>query len=159
MHLSASWHLLFSPLLTDAGPRRSSRAGLHRLPLTVVTPSQATNLGLKSRIISKLDFGGVGRIRTYVLINVAASATCIQPPHKPLVLGTPRGRYSSRAPDTDIQYGCLRSMPLAHDDIRFVSDCSTPAFHRRRLIIASPRVWRFLRVRMASIHGFKPPSG
>lgn len=62
-------------------------------------------------------------------------------PIKPLVLGTPRGRYSSRAPDTDIQYGCLRSMPLANDDIRFISDCSTPAFHRWRLIIASPRVF------------------
>ena len=49
-------------------------------------------------------------------------------PIKPLVLGTPRGRHSSRAPDTDIQYGCLRSMPLANDDIRFVSDCSTPAY-------------------------------
>ena len=61
-----------------------------------------------------------------------------------------------------------RSMPLANDDIRFVSDCSTPAFPTRvsqpeitwrRRIIASPRVWRFLRVRMASIHGFKPPGG
>lgn len=46
-----------------------------------------------------------------------------------------------------------------------ISDCSTPTFAicisrlpPRRLIIASPRVWRFLRVRMASIHGFKPPS-
>lgn len=28
----------------------------------------------------------------------------------------------------------------------------------RHLITASPRVWRFLKVRMASIHGFKPPS-
>ena len=57
-------------------------------------------------------------------------------------------------------------MPLAHDDIRFVSDCSTPAFTicisrlpSRRLIIASPRVWCFLRVHMAAIHGFKPPGG
>ena len=47
-------------------------------------------------------------------------------------------------------------MPLANDDIQFVSDCSTPVY--AALIIASPRVWRFLRVRMASIHGFKPPS-
>ena len=28
----------------------------------------------------------------------------------------------------------------------------------RHLITASPRVWCFLRVHMASIHGFKPPS-
>lgn len=48
--------------------------------------------------------------------------------------------------------------PLIYSHKVSVSDCSTPAFHRRRLIIASPRVWRFLRVRMASIHGFKPPS-
>ena len=53
----------------------------------------------------------------------------------------------------------FRSMSLANDGIQFVSVRSTPHFHRRRLIIASPRVWRFLGVRMASIHGFKPPSG
>ena len=46
-----------------------------------------------------------------------------------------------------------------------VSDRSTPAFTicisrlpSRPLIIASPRVWCFLRAHMASIHGFKPPS-
>ena len=82
--------------------------------------------------------GGVGRIRTYVLINVAASATCIQP-HKIV------GVYIRYPTPLLTLFGFMRaksrSMPLAHDDIRFVSDCSTPAFHRRRPIIASPRVF------------------
>ena len=53
-------------------------------------------------------------------VHVAALPIAYNPIN-PLVFGTPRERHSSRAPDTDIQYGCLRSMPLADDDIRFVS--------------------------------------
>lgn len=69
--------------------------------------------------------------------------------HKPLVLGTPRGRYSSRAPDTDSSIradsAVCRWLTMTYDSYQtVVLQFFTTYLSRalvRRLIIASPRVF------------------